>query len=345
MSGREKDFIETLVEVLAGGRKGRTKLSAMGRKVLADIERQLARAGEAGAARGGDGEPAEGEPPAPPAESGGPAAPTPVEPAPTPPTSTQPAPTQPPATPTQPTSPTPPAPPAPPAGGSPPAAGGGQSAASRCCEALVVRLERIKVSELTSPGFMKDNVVVTGLSHGRVMNPSPTPFGWPVDRDGDIDSLELDKGGERTDTPLVARVEVGRDCEISLDCTLTYWEEDAEDLAELLQEAARQLTKTLAAQQGIMVPASSADAIRRLIKEIARQLGLTNDNMGEYAFTVSGQLHCDTEIDQLTWSPPWGSVYAHEKIDARTARLKRTFSHDGGVWETSIQVQMLCPKC
>lgn len=309
---KDSRTVDELIESLGSNQGARRKLSAEGLKLVERLERET-RSDSRG---GGESEkPADVDPPV-----AAPDAPSPAAPPPKPSPSSEPAPKP----------------------GGHPKDGQGHG----CCEAITVRLEYIKIEELTHPRQFKDNVVITGLSQGEVMNPSPMQFAWPLDRDGEIDSRDMDKGDEERPNNLVARAKVGRDCMVSLECEIKFWEEDASEIGELLKEAAQMLSALLAAQQGMTMPASTTGLIRKVMKEIAKKLGLTDDAMGAYNFKVSGQLHCDTDIAQLTWEPPWGSGgYAHERVDQRTARLSRTFGMNGGRWKTSLLVQMICPNC
>jgi hypothetical protein len=219
---------------------------------------------------------------------------------------------------------------------------GGQTGEGACCREIVARLERIKIVRLTTPSTLKDQVVVTALTKGEVMDVTPLPFLWPIDRDGDPGELDMDVNNECTETPLFARVRPGLGCRFSLATEVVFWERDFGDLAAFIRRAATDLAVKLAASQGIVLPDAGRDIISTVVRELLNALGLDDERMGSYNFSLSGELNSATPIEKLSWDPAWGQTYKHVRINQHMARLKQTFKRFGGEWETSITVQRIC---
>lgn len=215
---------------------------------------------------------------------------------------------------------------------------------SKCCEQLIISLERIHIKDDTD-GIGKDDVRVDGLITGKMLT-TPNMYFWPRDSDGKPTYYEMATGDMRQPRDVIARVEPYTPCRIDLHVILKFWETDN----DRLEDAIRKTTRELANQVGVAaskvgLPPSSQSLLNSIIDSVLELLGLSDDNMGQFDFEVHTKFHPGIDVTQFGWVPAWGTNAAgisHDKIGPNTARLKKTFSSHGGTWEAFILVDRVC---
>jgi hypothetical protein len=175
---------------------------------------------------------------------------------------------------------------------------------------------------------------------------SPQPFAYPL-KDGKIDAAALDKGEDITPNAKIAEVESGRDCAFNLDCQVSFWEEDAEKLQELVNETTQALIAQLSASTTkVGVPLPGIGLIAEILRLITQKLGLADDRMDIMSIVIAGAMRCGTPLADLGWQPALriNRNFTPDIIDDDTVRLSKTIRKHGGTWEVSLLVQRICNR-
>ena len=212
--------------------------------------------------------------------------------------------------------------------------------AGDCCRTLIVKVERITVTDPTD-GYGKDDVMITAASVGDEAV-TPSKMSWPKGTDVELDA------GEFTQPREVVRVTPAADtCEFSLDSVVRIWEAGPKDLDTALRATIVDLQETVT---GLSAAGGGWFALP-LVGRLVHLLGVVFDNLIdllELRDTLMGRIEISC-ADRLTDDRPlkaYNWVFKPDEIEALSAdeiRIERTLTRDGGEWVVWIDVTRICP--
>jgi hypothetical protein len=210
----------------------------------------------------------------------------------------------------------------------------------RCCRTLIVKVERITITDLTD-GYGKDDVMITAASSGEEAV-TPPKMSWPKGTDVELDA------GEYTQPREVVRVTPASDtCEFSLDSVVRIWEAGPKNLDAALRATIVDLQETVtglsAAGQGwfgIPVVGTLVHLVTVVFDNLIDLLDLQDTLMGRIEISCDDRLTDDRPLKAYNW------VFKADEIEALShdeIRIERTLTRDGGEWEVWIDITRVCP--
>ena len=215
----------------------------------------------------------------------------------------------------------------------------------RCCKNLEVKLTKVTVKDVTKPGLtaltgqMNDDVVVVAFSRGKVMDPNPTSYTWPVVQ-GKVKPSSMGNNSKREPNETVAVVEPANNCQIQLETRVEAWESDFNKIDEYTRNVLDEIKSALLTVAGIPVSPSSGNLLNEILNRLLDLLGLSDDLMGgAKTFSVSGALTENIHIKDLSWKTSGWTFVPKNKNEAT---LTGVFEEDYGKWEIELTAYKNC---